>query len=160
MKIRFTKAPIARVVVTAALTASALAGAVFGAGGAAASTPALCIGSTCYPYGSVPTGYPLTIPYSYGSTPYVLQVTQNKYLAPKGWTAATFAPFGEYGTPEPTTAVSSISLYNFDAADQATCISFAYTSGGTGHVIFLISSTNAPGTWKQNGTTQNCAVQK
>jgi NAD(P)H-dependent flavin oxidoreductase YrpB (nitropropane dioxygenase family) len=140
-----TKAASARVVITAALTASTLAGAFFGAGGAIASTPELCIVSTCHPYGSVPTGYPLTIPYHDGSMRYVLQVTKNKNLAPKGWTSASFAPFGKFGTPTPTTAATSISIPQFDAAGQATCIDFTYMSGGTAHGIFIISSAAAPG---------------
>jgi hypothetical protein len=154
MKIKFsrtpaiTKAAVTAVVVTAALTASA--------GVAHASTDELCIGSTCYPYGSVPTGYPLTIPYNDGSTPYVLQVTKNKYLAPKGWTAASIAPFGEFGTPEPTTAATSISIPQFDAAGQATCIDFTYTINGTTYGIFISSTPTEPGTWEQNPAGLQC----
>jgi hypothetical protein len=106
--------------------------------------------------GSVPTGYPLAIPYNDGSTPYVLQVTQNKYLAPKGWTAASFAPFGEFGTPEPTTAVTSVSIPQFDAAGQATCIDFTYTINGRVYGIFISSTPAEPGTWQQNPAGLQC----
>ena len=44
------------------------------------------------------------------------------------------------------------------AVGQATCIDFTYVSGGRASGIFIVSPAASPGTWKQNGTTQNCAV--
>ncbi len=162
MRIRFTRAPAitraatATVVFTAALTASALAGAVPGAG--ASTVAQLCVGQTCGTFGSGP-GYPNPIPYTDGTVKYVLKVTPSTLPPHAYWQAATFAQTGLYGTPgEVTTAVSSISIPRFDAAGQATCIDFTYISGGRAYGIFIISSAAAPGTWKQNGTTQNCAV--
>jgi len=162
MKISFTRAPtitraaIATVAFTAALTASTLVGAVSGAG--ASTVAQLCVGRTCGTFGSVP-GYPNPITYTDGTVKYVLQVTPSTLPPHAYWQAATFAQTGLYGTAgDVTTPVSSISIPRFDAAGQATCIDFTYVSGGRAYGIFIISSAAAPGTWKQNGATQNCAV--
>ena len=156
-----------KLLITAALTASALAAAVCGTGSALASTPpALCVGTTCYPW--QPSYYTLKIPFTVDGQAgqdvlQVLQVTtatmETYTLSPHGWLVANYAPWGELETPGGTTAVHDIGIETFDSKDHASCIWFQWPTGSI-FIVTMVNPDTGSTTWVQGAKGYGCQQPK
>jgi len=158
-----------KLLITAALTASALAAAVCGAGSASASAPpVLCVGTSCYYWQPPSSYYTLKIPFTVDGQAgqdvlQVLQVTtatkETYTLSPHGWTSVNYAPWGQLETPGGTTAVHDIGIETFDSEDHASCIEFQWPTSSI-LIVTMVNPDTGSTTWVQGAKGYGCQQPK